>query len=87
MTKSDSDRDRKILAPLCMGCGHLGKPHSITRVRGEKRIQYMCDLHGISVGESSVCCKDGTNVDAFFRAMYPGSPLNVQRSAEGWDDY
>ena len=86
MAKKDSDRDRKVLGPLCTGCGHLGKPYSVTRVRGEKRIQYMCDLHGILVGESSVCCKDGTNVDAFFKARMP-NPVKREASKSGWENY
>lgn len=86
MTKKDSDSERKVLGPLCMGCGHLGRPCSVTRVRGEKRIQYMCDLHGIPVGESSVCCKDGTNVDAFFKARIP-KPVKREAAGSGWEDY
>lgn len=86
MTKKDSDSERKVLGPLCMGCDHLGKPCSVTRVRGEKRIQYMCDLHGIPVGESSVCCKDGTNVAAFYEAMMP-KPVKREAAGSGWEDY
>lgn len=86
MAKKDSGSDRKVLGPLCMGCDHLGKPYSVMRVRGEKRIQYKCDLHGILVGESSVCCKDGTNIEAFFEAR---TPKTVKREAagSGWEDY
>ena len=61
--------------PLCFGCAHIGRLVAERRRTGpgsERGVYRECRLHGITVSDKSVVCKDGTNVPESWRIYDKG---------------